>query len=377
MYENMKITIVCDVLGEANNGTSLAAWNLIHYLTERGHRVTVAAPATEENEAVTLPIPVLKLGMPLDYVLKRNGVKLARPSGALLEDAIRNTDVVHLLLPFPLSMKAVKFARKYDKPVTASFHCQAENFTAHIGMMDFAAMNRLTYKTFYSRVYRYCDAVHYPTEFIRQVFEGQTRKTNAYVISNGVNEAFVPPEKEPDNPKFEIVCTGRYSREKAQFQLIEAAARSRNREKLHIVFAGDGPGRERLTRLARIRGVDCTFRFFDRPDLVKLLQNADLYVHTAVIEIEAISCMEAICCGLVPVICDSPRSATRFFAKGENTLFTQYDTADLARKIDYWMEHPEEKRKKSAEFAELRRSFSQKDCMEKMERMLKEAVENH
>ena len=33
----MKITIVCDVLGEENNGTSVAAMNLIRYLTEKGH----------------------------------------------------------------------------------------------------------------------------------------------------------------------------------------------------------------------------------------------------------------------------------------------------------------------------------------------------
>ena len=31
----MKITIVCDVLGEANNGTSLAAYNLINTLINK------------------------------------------------------------------------------------------------------------------------------------------------------------------------------------------------------------------------------------------------------------------------------------------------------------------------------------------------------
>lgn len=374
---NMKITMICDVLGEPNNGTSLAAWNLIRFLTGQGHELTVAAPAGENDAAVTLPIPVLKLGRPLDHVLERNGVKLAKPDSALLEEAVRQADVVHLLLPFPLSVKALKIARKYDKPVTASFHCQAENFTAHLGMMDFSPMNRLTYKTFYRLVYRYCDAVHYPTEFIRQVFEEQTGKTNAYVISNGVNDAFVKPEKEPENDKFVILCCGRYSREKAQQQLIEAVGRSKYREKIRVIFAGDGPRREKLMRLARIRGVDCVFRFFSRPDLVHVMQTADLYVHTAVIEIEAIACMEAICCGLVPVICDSPRSATRFFARGANSLFAENDPADLAKKIEYWIEHPAGKKASAALYEPLRRSFSQRDCMERMEQMLKEAVENH
>ena len=95
-----------------------------------------------------------------------------------------------------------------------------------------------------------------------------------------------------------------------------------------------------------------------------------MYVHTAIVEIEAIACMEAICCGLVPVICNSQRSATRFFAVGENTLYTPDDYAELASKIDYWYEHGDEKNELSKSFESIRKSFSQKDCMRRMEEML-------
>ncbi len=37
----MVACIVCDVLGEKNNGTTLAATNLIDYLKSRGHEVRV------------------------------------------------------------------------------------------------------------------------------------------------------------------------------------------------------------------------------------------------------------------------------------------------------------------------------------------------
>lgn len=37
----MKITIVCDVLGKENNGTTIAAMNRIRYLREHGHEVRV------------------------------------------------------------------------------------------------------------------------------------------------------------------------------------------------------------------------------------------------------------------------------------------------------------------------------------------------
>ena len=44
LYERkdfMVITVVCDVLGEANNGTTIAALNLIRSMRERGHTVRV------------------------------------------------------------------------------------------------------------------------------------------------------------------------------------------------------------------------------------------------------------------------------------------------------------------------------------------------
>lgn len=365
----MKITIICDVLGEANNGTTLAAMNLIRFLREKGHQLTVVAPDAPNEEGFVSVRPV-NLGKFLNGVLKRNGVKLAKPDKRLLEDAIKDADLVHLLIPFPLSVAAVKIAEKYKKPITASFHCQAENFTAHLGMMDMRLANKLTYKTFYRLVYRHCDAVHYPTEFIRDVFENQTHPTNGYVISNGVNDVFTRPAERTNNSKFTIVCSGRYSREKAQQQLIKAISRSRHRDEIQVIFAGDGPRKNKLISLAKKENINCQFKFFSRAELVKVLQSADLYVHTAVIEIEAIACMEAICCGLVPVICNSPRSATRFFALGDNTLFEQYNEADLAEKIDYWFEHPQERDRRSDEYSELRRGFSQIECMEKMEQML-------
>lgn len=37
----MKITIVCDVLGKENNGTTITAMDRIKYLREHGHEVRV------------------------------------------------------------------------------------------------------------------------------------------------------------------------------------------------------------------------------------------------------------------------------------------------------------------------------------------------
>ena len=174
----MKVAMICDVMGQPNNGTTLAALNLIRYLRDAGHTVTVVAPGGEASVGY-LPVRVWLAGPLIDRILRMNGVELAVPDKQLLEAVIREADVVHLLIPLPLARAALKIARRLGKPVTASFHCQAENITAHLGMMNAGWLNRLIYRNFYRKVYRWCTAVHYPTEFIREVFETATHPTPA------------------------------------------------------------------------------------------------------------------------------------------------------------------------------------------------------
>ena len=369
--------IVCDILGEKNNGTTLAATNLIDYLKSKGHEVRVVCCDKDKNNLENYYVtPTLDLGKFCNKILEKNGVTPAKADESILRKAIEGSDVVHLLIPFFLARRAAKIAKELNKPITASFHCQAENVTAHVFMMNFPLANTLVYKNFYKHVYQYCDIIHYPTTFIRDVFEKETHKTNAVVISNGVNEQFykdVPSNRISD--KFTIVCTGRYSKEKAQHLLIKATAKSKHRDDIKLVFAGAGPYENSLKKLSAKHGTDAEFRLFPRDELLSLLHGADLYVHTAIIEIEAIACLEAIVSGLIPVINNSPRSATKAFALDGNNLFKLNDTNDLAAKIDFWYEHPELIKEYKARYKSIIANFDQKECMHKMEEMLLSAIE--
>ena len=373
----MKIAIVCDVLGKPNNGTSLAAYNLIGFLRERGHDVTVVcADPDKKGKDGYVVVPVKNFG-PLNLILKANNVTLAKPDKAILERVIQGADVVHILMPFFLGAKASKLAKEAGVPVTASFHAQAENFTAHIACMDNRLINHLTYLGYYKALYRRVDIVHYPTPFIRELFEKEVKtEIPCRVISNGVNDMFFEPPKEtpPANEKFTIFCTGRFSKEKAQQTLIKAVALCDFKDNVKICFAGCGPQEKKLKRLAKRKKVDADFRFYAREELPAALQKADLYVHTAVIEIEAISCLEAIACGLVPVICSSPRSATKAFAADERCLFKMGDAHDLAEKIAYFYRNPAQIAAYKETYRTKRDQFRQTECMLRMEQMLADAA---
>lgn len=370
----MNITIVCDVLGEENNGTTVAAMNLIRYLKSRGHDVRVVCP-DEDKQGLDgyYIVPKLNVGPLNDYV-RRYGVTIARANKAILEAAMENADIVHTMTPFLLGRACVMCAKAHGIPITAGFHCQAENITNHLFLMNNKEINDQTYYLLYRRVYRHVDAIHYPTQFIRDIFESLVGPTNGYVISNGVNSRFVrmDVERAPELAgKFVILFTGRYGREKSHKVLIDAVSLIPDSENIQLIFAGEGPLHEEIQSYAAQKlKTQPIMRFFSRDEMLRVINSADLYVHPAEIEIEAIACLEAIKCGLVPVIADSPRSATRYFALDERNLFHYNDPADLAEKIRYWRGHPEEKAACSERYLGYTEKFDQGRCMEAMEEML-------
>ena len=377
----MIITVICDVLGKENNGTTIATMNLIRALSKRGHTVRiVCSDAKQAKTPGYYVVPRMNFG-PLNGYVAKNGVTLSRPDKMVLEAAISGADRVHIMLPFALGCAAAKIASKQGIPLTAGFHCQAENFTGHIFLKDAAFANKITYRVFYHNLYRYCNLIHYPSQFICDAFENVVGNTPHRVISNGVNRMFQPkPAKKPDLLKddFVILFTGRYSPEKSHDVLIDAVALSRHRDKIQLIFAGDGPRREKMIRRAKKRGIRMPImRFYDREALIDVINYTDLYVHPAEIEIEAIACLEAISCGKVPLIADSPRSATRHFALSERNLFCCNDPRDLARRMDWWLEHPKERRACEKRYLGYAVQFDFESCMDRMEQMITEAGEKH
>lgn len=375
----MIVTIIADVLGEANNGTTIAALHLIDALNKAGDTVRVVCPDKDKkNKVGYFIVPTIWVG-PFQSIVDKNGVSLAKADENILRKAFDGTDLVHIMMPFSLGRKAAKLAKKLGIPCSAGFHVQAENVTAHFfNLMGNGPINHLVYKDFWAHFFKNVDAIHYPTEFIKDTFERNCgHKTNAYVISNGVSKDFHHFEVERPEElkgKFVILCTGRISKEKKQKLLIDAVALSKHKDEIQIIFAGSGPRLSELMARANKKGVEPIIKFFNHDELVNTINMADLYVHTSEIEIEAISCLEALSCGVVPVINDSPKSATKYFALDDKNLFKLNDPKDLANKIDYWFEHPEEKKERAKEYVSYCQQFDFDACMDRMVKMCHEVA---
>ena len=373
----MKITVVCDVLGEENNGTTIAAMNLIRFLKKRGHETRVLCSDQKKKEEENFfVVPYLSFGKILNKYIEKVGVSLSKPQEDIVRAALDGVDHVHVMLPFPLGMMAVKIAREYGLPITAGFHMQAENFTSYLKMNRIRPLNKSVYKFIYNHFYQYVDGIHYPTEFIKNTFEQNIQtKTKSYVISNGVHD-YVQKRESLRPKKFEnkiiVLTTGRYAREKSQDTLIKAVALSKHKDKIQLILGGQGPKEKYYRKLAKRLPVPPVFKFFSRKEIIDVLNYADIYVHPAEFELEGISCLEAVACGKLTIVSDSELSATKEFAIDEKCIFKKRNARSLATLLDYWIEHPEKRKVCEEKYLNSAIAYNQDVCMERMEEMFLE-----
>ena len=369
----MTITVVCDVLGGGNNGTSVAANALIDGMRRRGHAVRVVCCDTDKaGKKDCYVLPQRKFG-PFGMFFVKAGVSLAKPEKKTLAAAIDGADVVHCMLPFALGAAAVKIAAGLGVPVTAGFHCQAENFTSYLGLSMCAPLNDYVYDRFYRKVYSRVARVHYPSQTIRDIFERKTAVTDGEVISNGVESDLKPHRCEkPDYCRnaFVILSAGRYAREKKHSVLIRAVAKSRHRADIQLIIAGAGGLEKKYRVLGKKYGLrPIALGFMKRNELKDALGYADLYVHPADYEIEGIACLEAVKSGKTIVVSDSEKSAARLLARDERSLFRTGSAKSLAGRIDYWIEHRAELAESDGYYATCGKARDRAECMDDMERM--------
>ena len=69
----MKVLVVSDVLGEENNGTTIACMNLVRYLQKQGDDVRILCPDQDKKDLPNYYIvPNLNLGPIVNWALKKN-----------------------------------------------------------------------------------------------------------------------------------------------------------------------------------------------------------------------------------------------------------------------------------------------------------------
>jgi glycosyltransferase involved in cell wall biosynthesis len=269
--EPVRAAVIADGVGAVHGVT-----HALEQLRERGipgHNVDVIgtdANVDRRLSAVTeveLPLyPGLKLGVPSLFAIGE----------ALTE---RRYDLVHVCAPGPAGIAALLIARVMGLPVAGSYHTELRSY-ARVRSGDPRVEHAVA--AVVAAFYGQCRAVLSPSSAADASLEElgiasqRILRWERGVDLDRFNPARYSPDVLPDG-SFNVLYTGRLSREKGIDLLAEAFLLARDRDRrLHLVLAGRGPEEEQLRRKL---GRAATFLGWVEGDaLARVYASADLFV---------------------------------------------------------------------------------------------------
>lgn len=371
----LKIAQVIDVYEGSTNGGCISTQRFTKLLREDNNQVYILSTDTPDANKIQLN----KIYIPINYikrVMQKMKFVFAKPDKQTLETVFSQVDVIHNQFPFLLGIAAVSLAKKMNKPIVSTYHIQAEQLMYNSGLMH-PFFTKITYKWFMHFIYNKSDVVICPSAFAQQEILRYGCKSKTFVISNGITEDYQPmeiPKKYPD--KFTLLTVGRNAVEKRQNLIIQAIAQSKYKHQIQLIVLGEGPLRNSLEKLSDDLLPNKTlFQLLPIHKVIEYYNTADLYIHAANIEVECMTALEAMACGLPLLIADEKKSATKQFALNNKFLFKT--VSELTEKINYWFENRTELQQAKEDYLSFSHQFKIENSYQKLVNTYHTAMQMH
>lgn len=380
----MKVLFVINNFYGKGNGLQSSARRTVHYLKKEGVDVRILSMQNPDPDGPRTDYVLEKFHLPVfQWILDSQSYCFAKRDRKVIEEAVRWADVIHLEEGFILECEAANIAKKVGTAVVGTFHLHPENIfaTIHMGWSRFLNHGYLGYMR--ERVFNKCSDIQCPTMNVLERLQRFHFKSELHFIPNGaiLDQPVLPDApREPKTDPYILLCVGRLSVEKDQPTLMRAMKYSKYADKIQINFAGKGPQEHNLKKMADeyvkkgILKYPPVFGFHTLNQLRNMAREAYLYIHCATIEVEGLSCIEVIREGTVPVIATSPLTATPQFAIDGHSLFPARNARALAEKIDWWIEHPDYRRKMSHKYSASVEKYDINKSIESLIAMYRNAI---
>jgi 1,2-diacylglycerol 3-alpha-glucosyltransferase len=286
----------------------------VEELKARGHRISVVTTGEHEDDGFHEVPGFIPLGV--KESVENMEFLFGRGKKGMYREAFEGADLVQVQFPFVMARNAVKVAKKMGVPVIGAFHVQPQNIIAAMGK-ESALLEKILFALFNFFLFNQVDAIHCPSVFAAEMLRNHGSKAHLRVISNGIPRNYFPHEfPRPGwfGDRFVLMNIGRHALEKRQELLIEGVLRSRHKDNIQLVLCGRGEDTEKLRKRGEALPVKPFIDYVSQEDKLTYLNTADLYVQPSVVELESLSCLEAIGCGLPCLVGDSPYSAAPQYA---------------------------------------------------------------
>ena len=187
------------------------------------------------------------------------------------------------------------------------------------------------------------------------------RQEKVHIIPNGLDTAFYSPTDEPKNSDgvIHIGMQSRLQSNKDHPTLIEAFVQVCHRhpvKRFHLHIAGDGSTYATIQELIQrnnLSNVTTLYGTLGQLDLRDFLRGLDIYVHCTHGETMSTALMQALSCGL-PTVASNVPGVSNMITADAGILYKPGDSNDLAEKISWLVNNPEERKQwgdKAREYA--------------------------
>ena len=378
----MRIAFGFDIFYPETNGVITTTINLARNLIDMGHQVWFFVPRDKgfKGHVIENGIRIVHIRAVPAWIYK--GIKLLPIYGNYLLPYLKKyrIDVVHNTSPWLMGMALNHAARKIGIPSLATHHTLIDNpiyikYALKSSTLAYAAQDAI-WTVVFNPFFRLTWMVTAPNQQTCATLRKRVPDLEVRYVSNGIdiskfNDALpelpIPQQirKEWLGPRT-LLYIGRLGYEKAIDVAFKAFAKclGKNPDAQFIVI-GQGPAHEDLIKLQEELGLK------DNVHMTGLIPNRNIigsrilnktaaFVTASLSENQAITVIEALCSG-APVLAADVDNMHALFDETEGWFFKGGDIDDLADKMDWVLNHPEERDQKAAA---ARKSISRFDGKE-------------
>jgi len=349
----MRIVIVTDQYPPMVGGVPTVTHRLATDLAERGHQVWVVAPSYGSRDIFRIEQKVRvyrfssfewptyeDLRIPfLPFLPVRRLLKKADP------------DVIHIHSPVVLGNIAQILAGGLRKPVIATNHYLPINMSRSLTTDPFFGkpFNNVTYGYLVHFCNR-CEYVTAPTATALNLLYEHGLRAPARPISNGIDLKYFSPGPRDEKLRQRlnlpvdqplILSVNRLSQEKRIEILIEAV--SKMKQPAHLAIASTGPAEAELRILVdelHLQDRVSFLGFVSDTDLVPLYRLADAFGIASEADLQSLTTMNALACGLPVVAADSYALPELVHHAENGFLFAPGKSLEMAGYLDRLISDP-------------------------------------
>jgi glycosyltransferase involved in cell wall biosynthesis len=277
------------------NGVTYTIQTWCQHWADRGGSMSVVYPGSEDYEPGSNEHPVPSIDFPW-----YDGYHAARPS---IPDAVAEAipDVIHAHTPFLMGLAGLHCARKYNRPLVASYHTPTAEYADYIAEGWLRPPVERAARAYEKWYMNRAEMVVVPSEPARHHLREIGVRAPIEVVPNGVDtDRFRPVDTADFREKYDlgdgplVGYTGRHGYEKDLDLLVEAA----DGLDATVVFGGDGPARESLEAAAAEVDADIRFLgFLPREELPAFYAALNTFAFPSSVETQGLVALEANACG--------------------------------------------------------------------------------